>query len=257
LHHSCPARESSAERYLTYAVRCTLHPLRTSDRVARKMLVLPHMIRSLATVILFVLAGAATPPATRPKGHMAEHLQSARDMQQAIADGRLSKARELAAWFANHPLDEEQPWRRYALALRGAALRIEKAREIEAAGAELGGFGSACASCHVAASVTPTFTYGPPPRELDDSFGARMERHQWAAARLWEGLIGPSEHEWLEGATVLATVGIGERMQEQAREAQTLHGPSERAQLYGRMMSTCAECHQRVRPYPVGLERKE
>lgn len=198
---------------------------------------------------------------------MAEHLQSARDMQQAIAQGRLPQAHELAEWFANHPLDEP---------MRRAALRIANAPDIATAGAELGTFGKACASCHVATNAKPTFTYGPPPREreTEDSIAAQMERHQWAATRLWEGLIGPSEHEWLEGATVLAVdkidvtkltsgtsnsnaAALGERLQQQARDAQTLRGTTGRAEFYGRMMSTCAACHQIVRPYPVGLERRD
>ncbi|HTL31698.1 MAG TPA: hypothetical protein VL326_01160 [Kofleriaceae bacterium] len=211
------------------------------------------MIRLLS--IAFVLVSA----------HPAEHLQSARDMQHAIADGRLLKARELAEWFAHHPLAEP---------IRGAALRIAKAPDVATAGGELGDFGKACAACHVASNAKVTFTYGPPPRELDDSVAAQMERHQWGATRLWEGLIGPSENEWLEGATVLAVnkidvskmargkpnagvVALGQRLQQQAREAQTLRGTNARAEFYGRMMSTCAACHQMVRPYPVSLDRKD
>jgi hypothetical protein len=216
----------------------------------------------------------AKTPKARLQAHMAEHLQTARDMQRAIAQGRLPKARELAGWFAQHPLDEKPPWQKYAFAMRGSALRIQAARDLATAGGELGTFGNACASCHVAAGVTPTFTYGPPPREDEHSLEAQMERHQWAATRLWEGVIGPSDREWQEGATVLAVdkldvssmqhekpngyvVDLAEQLQQQARDAQTMHGTSDRAAFYGRMMTTCAACHQITRPYPVTAGRDD
>jgi cytochrome c556 len=242
------------------------------------------MIRSHTMVIVLALTAChcestsprpatrqPAPPITqtmRDQMHMAEHLQSARALQQAIAHGRLRDARELAAWFASHPMREQAPFQKHVMAMRGAALRIHDAQDVATAGGELGRLGTACASCHLEAGVTPTFTYGGPPREMEDSLEAQMERHEWAAIRLWEGVIGPSEREWSEGATVLAVdsvdvskmthekpnadvVSLAERLQQQARQALTLDDPGERARFYGEMMTTCASCHQIVRPHPI------
>jgi hypothetical protein len=97
---------------------------------------------------------------------------------------------------------------------------------------------------------------------------AKMRRHQWAAARMWEGLIGPSERGWIEGARVLAAsqldvrktvhakpnaevVEFAERLQDLGRRAVELHDRDARAVLYGEMMTTCVSCHTIVRPHAI------
>lgn len=169
---------------------------------------------------------------------------------------------------------EQQPgWSPYLDDIRGAAIALEHAGDIASTGARLGRLGFACGSCHAAADARPTFSYGPPPRDVG-SQDAQMERHQWAAKRLWEGVIGPSDREWTEGATVLATdtldvskmvhekpnadvAEFAERLRADASRAQSLRDHGERARFYGEMMSTCAGCHQIVRPYPVALGRED
>jgi len=44
--------------------------------------------------------------------------------------------------------------------------------------------------------------------EGDSSLQLQMRRHQWAAARLWEGLIGPSNEMWSQGTGFLATTEL-------------------------------------------------
>lgn len=205
---------------------------------------------------------------------MAEHLQTAHDLQLAIAQGRLANARSLAHWFASHPMQAQSGWRSYIDDMRDAAHEIERAQDVASAGLQLGRVGFACGSCHETSGGRPMFSYGPLPREVDDALDAQMERHQWAAKRLWEGVIGPSDREWMEGATVIAAnildvrrmahekpnaevSALAERLQMYGRQAQDLRTLSERARFYGDMMSTCAGCHQILRPHPVGLGRED
>jgi hypothetical protein len=35
-----------------------------------------------------------------------------------------------------------------------------------------------------------------------------MPVHQWAAAQMWHGLVGPSEEQWVVGARALTTVRL-------------------------------------------------
>ena len=82
------------------------------------------------------------------------------------------------------------------------------------------------------------------------------------------GLVGPSDELWNEGAGVLATAhldtmqvsggatrgdisALAAHVRELAVRAVKVSDIDERAQLYGELLSTCAGCHQIVRPTPV------
>lgn len=208
-------------------------------------------------------------PAAAPgmRKHMAAHLDAAAGLQAAIAQGRLSDARDQAAWFATHDMDVPLEWRPYVDEMRYAALRIKGADDLATAGLSLGRLGRACGACHEAMSARPALAYAPPPAD-GNTLDAQMERHQWAAARLWEGVIGPADRLWLEGARVMTTtrfdiarsvhekpnadvLELAERLHEQAKQAITLTDAAARAQHYGEMLDTCASCHSIVRTRPV------
>lgn len=244
------------------------------------------MMRTEWLAIAFAIAGCQheSGPAAAPKSassstasaqtaavelrpHMAAHLEAATELQAAIADGRLSDARGRATWFAKHPMHAPAALRPYIDQMRDAAVRIERARDVAAAGLQLGRLGATCAACHVAQGATPGFAHEPPPRQ-DDTLESQMALHEWAAARLWEGLIGPADELWQDGARAMVAarfdvaksarakpntrvIELGERLHEQAREAVAITDRAARAQIYGQMMESCASCHAIVRPAPV------
>ena len=90
-----------------------------------------------------------------------------------------------------------------------------------------------------------------------------MAGHHWAAARLWEGLIGPSDASWTAGAEMMARApltivaedpdrpgSIGDdvaRMRLLARRALDSKGLEARAQLYSEVLTTCTHCHATIR----------
>jgi hypothetical protein len=95
-----------------------------------------------------------------------------------------------------------------------------------------------------------------------------MQRHQWAASRLWEGVIGPSDVAWREGASVMARTTIdlarttnAKPNEDVVRHAETVHElslraielsePARRGALYGEMLEACASCHSIVRPRTI------
>jgi hypothetical protein len=88
-----------------------------------------------------------------------------------------------------------------------------------------------------------------------------MTDHAWAAARLWEGLVGPSPALWSTGAGALADstltivaeggeLGVGDdvaRIKLLATRAKKAETQDARAELYGQIMATCARCHAAIR----------
>src|SRR5262245_53079650 len=66
-----------------------------------------------------------------------------------------------------------------------------------------------CGQCHAAAGSGPSFPEADDADAelgLSDTLGDRMERHAWAANRMWEGLIAPSDSAWRAGSAELASV---------------------------------------------------
>jgi cytochrome c556 len=204
---------------------------------------------------------------------MRAHFAAVAELQAAIAQGRLIDARETARWFASHEMDAPPSWSPYVDEMRYAAMRIERAKDVAAAGAQIGRLGRACSSCHQAQDAHPAFAYEPPPTDVN-TLEAQMARHQWAAARLWEGVVGPADQLWDEGARVMAmtrfdvaksahekpnpdVIELAERLRDQSTQAITIKDHNARAAFFGDMMETCASCHSIVRPAPVVSARQE
>jgi len=219
--------------------------------------------------------GLAAPPGGAPmpaavsanaemRAHMAVHFEEAAGLQAAIARGRLADARDRARWFASHDMDAPQSWLPYLDDMRYAAMRIARARDVASAGAQIGLLGRACGACHDAHAATPAFHYDAAPSD-EATLEVQMRRHQWAAARMWEGIVGPADTSWEDGARVMATARLdvaqaahekpnadtfelAERLREQATQALAITDRDGRARFYGAMMETCATCHSIVRP---------
>ena len=87
-----------------------------------------------------------------------------------------------------------------------------------------------------------------------------MARHQWAADRLWEGLIAPSDQAWLSAAELLLeaplaladsqhtdqTRALTERVRGLGLEARSAARSGDRARIYAEFLGTCAVCHQQL-----------
>ena len=191
---------------------------------------------------------------------MRAHFEAAVEVQRAVAHGQLTTARDTASWLVAHAAPRTDD-------LIAAARQISEARDVSAAGARTGELAYACSTCHLASTARPTFRFPPEP-EAVPGIEAQMQRHQWAAARLWEGVIGPDDAAWFAGARAMATatidlaatthakpnsdvVGYAETMRELATRATETSNRRARAELYGAMLNTCASCHAVVRPNTV------
>jgi mono/diheme cytochrome c family protein len=220
-------------------------------------------------------AAPVAPPPLAPidatiKQHMQEHFASITEVQRAVVRSDLPAAQAAARYLAEHVEHEAlDGWGPHVAAVRQAAERVVHAADVPAAGLAAASLGRTCARCHHARSAIVAFAWEPEP-EADASLVAQMRRHQWAAARLWDGLVGPSDQLWTEGAAALAAANLDQvaaqakagaaditrwatRVRELARRAGTLTDDDARAELYGQLLEACASCHQVARDPARGL----
>lgn len=229
-------------------------------------------------LLVFTLVGCdaeAEPPAKRSfseqllavHSRMHARFSASRAIEQAIALGDLDRARAEARTIAELDEPEVLPqWQPYFQNIQAAARQLDASKDLVAAAKATAYLGGQCASCHVATSAKIVFAKDPAPTD-QDRLAVQMAGHQWAAARMWDGLIGPSNERWLDGARKLAKssltitaesdqLGIADdaaRVRLFANRAlKTKIG--DRAALYGELLATCAQCHHAirdVRPVPT------
>jgi cytochrome c556 len=209
----------------------------------------------------------APPASIEARVDVLAHHTAAAALQAAVAQGRLSDARDHALWYVTHDIDGPSRWGPFRDELRDAAMQMLRAHDVPTAGVQLGRVGRACSSCHEAEGIAPRFASSAAPA-TGHTLEQQMDLHQWAAARLWEGVVGPSDERWLAGARVMAAgridvaksahekpnaavVELAERLRAEASEAVTIIDHGARAAFFGDMMETCASCHDIVRPTPV------
>jgi hypothetical protein len=198
--------------------------------------------------------------------HRRMHVRftAAARLEQAIARSDLesahAEARELAA--LEEP-DALPTWRSHFEGIRDAARQIEATADLTTAARLTGTLGRRCARCHEAIAARIAFPVEPPPPS-DPKLVIQMLGHQWAAAQLWQGLIGPAEDRWLAGARALTTAPLHivaqgatpdspvdlddiARVRMYANRALTTPAQDDRAELFGTLLATCAHCHALLR----------
>jgi cytochrome c553 len=188
------------------------------------------------------------------------------DIQTGVVQGDLERAQKAASWL----LSREETMTLPAAAkvheeeMLGHASEITLALNLETVAAQAGQLAAACGSCHQATNAGPRFVLGSDSPN-GGSQEAQMIRHLWAADRMWEGLVGPSEEAWMAGAQAMAETqpalarafrastspGESQDFLEEvnllAKEAIVAQGQQDRADVYGRMLTTCHQCHSPMR----------
>ncbi len=211
----------------------------------------------------------ATPARPAPidgglQAHMKEHFESIRSVERAIVLGDMTLAKREAEALANHQSAQEiENYSEEIEGVRATATAIAKAETLAVMAASAATLATQCGSCHLITNSITSFewTEAPVPNETGAD---RMQRHRWAMDRLWEGLVGPSQHSWRAGATVLqadpmpasmlSLHGMPEAdakaklatLQSLATKAQSLESLDDRAKLYGELLTTCSGCHTKA-----------
>ena len=210
------------------------------------------------------LVGAASVSIAGDKevvGHMHEHFDAVTKIQRAVIGGSLEAAREPASYLVEHDVPAGIPtaWEPYVEAMRTAAQSVLDAPDLMAAASATSELGLACGGCHSANDVTVDFDVPPEPSD-DSKTGAHMQRHQWAADRMWEGLVGPSRYSWSRGADLLfespikpaslgehsgdeAVIAMSRRIHQLGANATTVVDTGEEAEIYAEFLGNCAACH--------------
>jgi cytochrome c553 len=209
----------------------------------------------VAAFALFAAGGTAEPSARLRYG-MRQRFADLRTIERQLIQGDLEAARPLAFMLTRPTHGEPRAPEAAEVTLTAAALAdaptVEDALRAEVRVA------SACAACHEAhaASVLRRPTRVPADRP---TLAAQMARHQWAADRLWEGIVAPDDDHWTSGLYVLANTNmpvldrdgpqLAKKLRDQAaaayRQRRTDH--ASRAKTYGDLLVTCWGCHAGVR----------
>ncbi len=193
------------------------------------------------------------------------HLRysAAMEMEKAIAHSDLYTARADA-----HTLDFDEPeilaqWQPYLQVVRTDAHRIAIATGLDSAAESAAALGRACGQCHEATGAHVTFPAARPPI-VRDTLASDMAGHQWSALQMWQGVIGPADDLWQTGASGLTKMPASILAQRSTRSPdddiddvariklyanRALDTPTQdaRAELFGRILITCAHCHSMLR----------
>jgi cytochrome c553 len=194
----------------------------------------------------------------------------------ALLQGNLEQFRSQLALVPEQELPPTSPeeWIPLHQRLQAAAREGAKASDLAPAANALASVTLACGVCHAALDTGPVYP-APAPADGADAVKTAMLDHQWVSERLWEGVTGPWDNAWERGADALSVVRIfgddnravslssdllrrEQELREIGEEAKTTTALDERAALYGRLLSTCGECHQaaEVKFRPAEVSRR-
>lgn len=204
--------------------------------------------------------------------HMHEHLTRITEIKTQIISGNLPGVHEPAIWLAEHESATGLPenFEPYVEQMRNHARQVVEAADLDTAAVAVSNMARTCGNCHLVNGIRIAFSYDRTPPDWSDT-RTHMRRHLWAADRLWEGLIGPSDRAWGRGTDMLVDVPLSPinvmdgttgtfdaaAIDEIARRVHVLGGqgtntrtPDARAALYADLLGLCARCHSMLESGP-------
>jgi cytochrome c556 len=216
---------------------------------------------ALAGALVAAACAPRTPSSVEPR--MAEHFTNVGLLHGAAAAGDLVAVHAQAGLLLERETGAGMPAsaQRYVEEMQAFAGLAARAPDIKSGASAVARVGAACGSCHEAMKRGPRYNIVTGPPEGDTPLATRMIRHQWAADRLWDGLVGPSDVSWQAGAAVLrdaplftdavtanveqyeAVTRLAWQVHEVGALANAVSDQSRRAEMYGTLLGTCASCH--------------
>lgn len=220
-----------------------------------------------SAALVGVSAACAPNVSSDVEPRMLSHYQSAGQLYAGAAAGDLPTV-QAAAWAlaeAESGAGMPSSAMRYVEQLRGFARLASTAPDVSAAATAVARLGGTCGSCHRTMKRGPEYKIVTGPSEGATPVATRMIRHRWAADRLWDGLVAPSDESWRAGADVLqdaplftdaltrdvehydAVTRLAWEVHDVGVRGQGTRDQTARADLYGKLLGTCASCHRLLR----------
>ena len=217
----------------------------------------------MARFMIALLAVTALAPGGAEESldaHMSEHFTAATLMQTAVIRADLEAVHQHAQRLAQHPVPPNLPsgFSVFLENLHANARAAAAAENLADAALAVANTAVSCGACHAQGVVQTWLSDVLPPGGDEETL--RMARHQWAADRLWEGLIAPSDQAWLSAAELLLeaplaladsqhteqTRALTERVRGLGLEARSAARSDDRARIYAEFLGTCSVCHQQL-----------
>jgi mono/diheme cytochrome c family protein len=200
------------------------------------------------------------PASVRPR--MREHFTQVAAIRDAIIQADLSGVRTPATRLATAQHEglptAAQP---FIGEVQRLAAQVGAAETLLDAAAGMARLAAACGNCHVSVEVHPTLL-AVMPRGEDTSLKGQMRRHYRAVDQLYRGLVVPSTISWNAGVEALSSVRhellrtrsgepatpevqqLAQQLDALAKDAAAAGSQGDRWPLYGKMLTTCSDCHR-------------
>ncbi|MEZ4319947.1 MAG: hypothetical protein R3F61_20720 [Myxococcota bacterium] len=206
---------------------------------------------------LLGLALAAPPDAEAVRDAMGAHWTAGEAARDAVIAGNAEYARRVATGWLEASQDEDPVLRDARARLKGPFEQIAASKTVAEAAAGVGALAGACGACHAENGVERSYEPPKPPKS-----SSAMQQHRAGADFMWAGLVAGSTPLFEAGASTLAGGNLARsglpsgtelertalelevQVQDFAAQARRAKQGAERARLYGRMLGTCAVCHQ-------------
>lgn len=210
-------------------------------------------------------APTATPVAEAPppelRATMHQDLLRAVAIREAVISGELADTRAPARWLAEQALDVPEAWKPHVAAMQRVAREVVDAADIKAAARATGQLARQCGECHRSVGARHDMSFPPEPPKGKGAQSA-MVLHQWAAERLYQGLVSNNDEAWRAGAAALVEAPLHvEEITADVELPEDLHGlagtvrqlgarasgttdAGARAEIYGELIGSCAACHK-------------
>lgn len=209
----------------------------------------------LASGLFLAACMGSGPSDPTPSTRMWLHFDAAADLQFAMVRGDLERAQDAAGRIerARQIPGLPEGTDDALVRLRSYATNIREASSYDVAALATSLMAASCGDCHARSGAGPRFAEAEPLRSTPGQ--NHMVEHVWAADRMWEGLMLPSQERWEAGARVLAahsvpmgqlapgTSEFGVMMKTLGLEAMDETDLSNQARRYADILTTCSGCH--------------
>jgi len=196
---------------------------------------------------------------------MRAHYQRVAEVRMAVIRGDLAHAKTAAQTIAeggDAPTGLPSNAVRFIADVQTHAWEVVDADNLAGGAFGTGRMAGACGACHRIVGRGPHYAVVSRPAAGSGELSSAMQLHYWAADRMWDGLIGPSDSSWAAGALALSDVpqfqhgihvaaadsadveALAQRLHQLAVRAQLAASRLAREEVYGEFLETCASCHQ-------------